>query len=79
MLDRLGIRGSIMALLTVVSSLLALLTLAVPRWIELIFQVTPDGGSGALEVGVLVTFVLAAVAFGTGARRAARTRLATQI
>jgi hypothetical protein len=53
--------------LGVVSGLFLLLTLATREWIELVFGVDPDDGSGALEWTIvtclgLLTLVLTAVA-----------------
>ena len=45
------------------SGLLALATLIWREWIELVFRVDPDGGSGALEWGL--TLALAAIALLT--------------
>ena len=45
-----------------VSSLMAVVTIAWPQWIELIFHVDPDHGSGLFElliVGVLITVSVA--------------------
>jgi len=45
---------------TFVSSLMAIVTIAWPEWIELVFRTDPDHGSGALEV--LITGLLIAIA-----------------
>jgi uncharacterized membrane protein len=39
----------------VVSGMLAVLTLAAHDWIEVVFGVQPDGGSGLAEVAIVVT------------------------
>jgi len=45
---------------TCVSSVLAIVTIAWPNWIELVFRADPDHGGGALEI--LITAVLIAAA-----------------
>lgn len=55
--------------LAAAAALLALLTLVLPDWIEVVFGIDPDAGSGALEWIVAVTCCLAAVALGARARR----------
>jgi hypothetical protein len=66
--DRRGrrMRVRVEAVLTVVSAALFVLTLAVPDWIEEVFGVAPDAGSGETEwllvtVLLVITVVLAAV------------------
>jgi hypothetical protein len=39
--------------LAVLTGLLLVLTLLTPQWIELLFDVDPDGGSGALEWAIV--------------------------
>jgi hypothetical protein len=41
---------------------LAVLTIAVPDWIEAVFHVEPDGGSGLVEVAIVLAFALGAAA-----------------
>src|SRR4051812_36231104 len=50
------------AALATLTGLLLVLTLITPQWIEVLFDVDPDGGSGALEWAVVGA--LAAVAAG---------------
>jgi hypothetical protein len=50
------------------SGLLFALTLVTREWIELLFGVDPDGGSGALEWGSVVVLVGSTVGFGVLAR-----------
>jgi hypothetical protein len=50
----------------------ALATLISREWIELLFRVDPDGGSGALEWGVVVVAGALTVLFAALARRDVR-------
>jgi hypothetical protein len=58
--------------LAAVTAFLAVLTLITAEWIEAIFGVDPDGGSGALEKGIVVGLALVAIVSGLLARREAR-------
>jgi hypothetical protein len=48
---------------TCISSVMAILTIAWPDWIELVFRTNPDHGSGALEI--LIAGVLVGTAFAS--------------
>lgn len=50
----------------------AAVTVAMPRWIEAVFGVDVDGGTGALEWCVVAVFAAISAACGLLARRAAR-------
>ena len=51
------------------SAFLLMLTLVLPDWIEVVFHVDPDGGSGELEWLIAGAFALSTVGFGLAARR----------
>jgi hypothetical protein len=48
---------------------LAILTLIVPDWIEVVFKVEPDGGNGSLEWLIVAGMALVTLAFAVDARR----------
>jgi len=52
-----------------VAGLVGVLTAIVPDWIEEVFHVDPDAGSGALEWGIVVVLIAIAIALGLSARR----------
>lgn len=54
--------------LAVLSALLFLVTLVWHDWIEIVFGVEPDQGSGALEVIIVAAMAVAALVFGLLAR-----------
>ena len=57
------------AVLASLSAFLLVLTLVVPDWIEVVFRVDPDAGSGELEWLIAGAFALGTVGFGLAARR----------
>ena len=62
--------------LACLSALLAVTTLLWRDWIELVFRVDPDRGSGVLEWAVVGACVAMSVAFAALARREASKPLA---
>lgn len=54
--------------LAALSGVLAAVTFVWPDWIELVFRVDPDGGSGWLEWAVAGSLLLASAALGLLAR-----------
>jgi hypothetical protein len=55
--------------LAAASAVFTLLTLLWKDWIELVFRVDPDGGSGALEWATAAAALALALLFGALARR----------
>jgi hypothetical protein len=53
---------------TCVSSVMAIITIAWPDWIELVFRTDPDHGSGALEVLIAGLLIAVAVASAVAVR-----------
>jgi len=62
-------RGWIELGLAIVSAAVLVLTLAMPDWIEEVFGVEPDAGSGSLEALIAIALAVATIAFALGARR----------
>jgi hypothetical protein len=56
------------AVLGSVTGFLTLLTLVTREWIEILFGVDPDGGSGSLEWAIVVALLEVTVAFSALAR-----------
>ena len=54
--------------LAVLSAGLAVSTMVWNNWIELLFEVEPDGGDGSFEWGIVVVFAVVAVLFAIIAR-----------
>jgi hypothetical protein len=61
--QRAGVRFWVELGLASIAAALFVLTLVSQEWIEEIFGVEPDAGSGALEWGVVLALALATVAF----------------
>jgi hypothetical protein len=76
-MSRHAARSRIEAALATVSAVLFGLTLATPEWIEAVFGVDPDRGSGALEWAITAAFLGAALVLFVLARRDRRRELAT--
>jgi hypothetical protein len=62
------IRFGIEVALAVLTAGLAVLTLISREWIELLFEVDPDHGSGALEWAIVLALAVASVALALIAR-----------
>ena len=57
------------AVLAFLNAFLLVLTLVLPDWIEVVFRVDPDAGSGELEWLIAGAFAFGTVGFGLAARR----------
>jgi len=68
MLRKARVRFWIEVVLAAVTIALLLLTLISRDWIEEVFGVDPDAGSGALEWGIVIALAVATVAFSLMAR-----------
>lgn len=67
------------ASLVTLTSILFVVTLVTPEWIETIFGVDPDGGDGSLEVAILGGLLLVTVASAILARAEWRRAVAGQL
>ena len=63
-------RVNLTTVLTVAFTALTIVTAIWPTWIETLFEASPDGGSGTLEMLIAVPFGIAAVVSGLLAHRA---------
>jgi hypothetical protein len=63
------LKARIETVLAVVAGLLAVVTLVWPTWIETLFGLDPDAGSGAAEWWIVVVLAGVAVASGLLAQR----------
>jgi hypothetical protein len=63
------------AALASVTACLMLLTLIVPDWLEEIFGLDPDGGTGTVEIGIVVALVIATALLTVAAHRERRRTL----
>jgi len=68
MLRKARVRFWIEVILAAVTAALLLLTLISREWIEEVFGVEPDAGSGALEWAIVIALAVAMVAFSLLAR-----------
>lgn len=78
---RMKSRSSISASCALAATILAIVTAVSAEWIEILFRIEPDGGSGALEWLIVAAFALLALV-STGAtvyhRRIEQSRTADQ-
>jgi len=70
--SRRGVR--VRAALAVIAAALAVLTAALPDWIEKVLGVSPDAGGGGLEWVIALAFVLLAIFCGASVRDEHRRR-----
>lgn len=66
--DRLKRQAKIETGVAIIAAALLVLTLITREWIELLTGWDPDGGSGALEWGIVVVLAVVAVALSLRAR-----------
>jgi hypothetical protein len=60
-------RAWLTTVMSLTSLALAGLTAVAPDWIEAVFHLSPDAGSGSVEVGSALAFLVAAVVSGLAA------------
>ncbi|NTW39191.1 MAG: ABC transporter permease [Cellulomonadaceae bacterium] len=65
--SRVRARFWVQAVAAAIATFLLVLTLISREWIEEVFGVEPDGGSGALEWLLVVVFAVVALVLGVGA------------
>ena len=65
--------------LAAASAALLVVTVAWPDWIELVFRLDPDHGSGWLEWAIVAVALALTVTFSMGARRQWRRSAATAV
>ena len=56
----------------ILTTMAAILTAAVPSWIEAIFGIDPDAGNGAVEWGVTIAFAAVTLVVVRAARSTSR-------
>jgi len=56
-------------LLSIISAFLTALTIVWPHWIEGVFEVDPDSGTGSSEWGITLVFIVITVTLAAWARR----------
>jgi hypothetical protein len=56
-------------LLSIIGAFLTALTIVWPDWVEGLFGVDPDGGSGSSEWGITLVFIVVTVMLAAWARR----------
>jgi hypothetical protein len=61
--------------IALVTAVLAVLTAAVPDWIETVLGVDPDGGNGLVEWGVTAAFAILMIGCAIAARLEYRRRV----
>lgn len=73
---RLRLRVRLETIFATIGLVLSALTMLWPEWVEEVFGVEPDAGSGALEWAIALGFLVVALILGLLARRG-RQRLRT--
>jgi hypothetical protein len=65
-------RPAIEACLAALTAISAVVTAIDPEWIDLLFGVDPHGGSGALELAIVIVLAATSLTFAWMARRGLR-------